>query len=83
MTNWGADNPPSIVKYSGKNREAELTRSDSDQERLGLLAMAHRPCRSRFGSRAKGEDSEKGGDVCLREKDLRNEKACSLRELPQ
>jgi hypothetical protein len=41
MTNWGADNPPSIVKYSGKNREAELTRSDSDRLQWLTVPAAH------------------------------------------
>ena len=41
MTNWGADNPPSIVKYSGKNREAELTKSDSDCLQWLTVPAAH------------------------------------------
>ena len=41
MTNWGADNPPSIVKYSGKNREAELTKSDSDRLQWLIVPAAH------------------------------------------
>ena len=41
MTNWGAGNPPSIVKYSGKNREAELTKSDSDCLQWLTVPAAH------------------------------------------
>jgi hypothetical protein len=48
VTDWGADNPPSIPKYSGKNREAELTRSDS--ERLWGLSRPCRGCPASFAS---------------------------------